>query len=522
MTDFPWLTALTFLPLAGAVLMLTVEHADRALHRATALVVAGVTLIIALGLLAGFDRSNGGLQFVQRLDWIPALDVQYHLGIDGLGLLMVLLTALLVPFALLLSRGDEGRGYYALMLFLQGGLFGTFSAQNFIHWFFFWELALIPAFFLIRNWGGSKASPAALQFFIYTMVGSIALLLAFLALYLAAGRLPVENRFDFAELAEYGRNGQLASALSVSLGFFETFSTERGLAVFVFLLAFLGFAVKLPIWPFHTWLPATYAEAPTPVTMLLTGAMSKMGAYGLLRILLPIFPNEIRFVLTPLLWLAVASIVFSAAAALMQKDLKRILAYSSVNHLGYVALAVFAAAAANLDSARLFVERSTTLNGAALQMFNHGLTAAALFGFVALLERRTGGVRGLEDFGGLRKVAPIFTGFMGISLFASLGLPFLNGFVGEFLIFKGVFALTAWAAVLATPGLLLTAWFLLNILQKVFSGPLNERWQGFPDLTAKEIWIMLPATVLMFVIGIWPQSVIGLINETMKALAHRL
>jgi NADH-quinone oxidoreductase subunit M len=520
--DFPWLSTLTLLPLAGALLMLTVDHADRALHRATALVVSGVALVVAIILGIHFDATSGNLQFVQRFDWIPSLGVEYHLGIDGLGLVMVLLTGLLVPFAMLLSNGGEGRGYYALMLFLQAGLFGTFTAQNFIHWFVFWELALIPAFFLIKSWGGPKADRAALQFFIYTMVGSIALLLAFLALYLAAGRLPVDHRFSFSELAQYGRNGQLASALSVSLGFFETFRTQQGLAVFVFLLAFLGFAVKLPIWPFHTWLPATYTEAPTPVTMLLTGAMSKMGAYGLLRILLPIFPNEIRVVLTPLLWLTVASIVFGAAAALLQKDLKRTLAYSSINHLGYVAMAVFAAAASSIGTAGLYVERSAALNGAVLQMFNHGITAAALFGFLALIEQRTGGIRGIEDFGGLRRIIPVFTGLMGITMFASLGLPGLNGFAGEFLIFKGAYALVPWVAVLATPGLLLTAWFLLNVVQKVFSGPLNERWAGLPDLTTRETWIVVPAIALMFGIGIWPQCLVGLFNETMKALSFHL
>lgn len=522
MNDFPWLSAITLLPLAGAILMLTLDHADRALHKTTALVVSGVTLAIAGLLWLRFDIQSAALQFEQRVTWIPSLGVEYHLGVDGLGIVMVILAALLVPFSLLLARGDEGRGYFSLILFLEGGLLGTFTAQNFIHWFVFWELALIPAFFLIKGWGGPKADRAALQFFIYTMVGSIALLLAFLALYLAAGRLPIDQRFDFGELAQYGKNGQLAAALSVSLGFFDAFRSEHGLAVFVFLLAFLGLAVKLPIWPFHTWLPATYSEAPTPVTMLLTGAMSKMGAYGLLRILLPIFPNEMRLVLTPLLWLAVASIVFGAGAALMQKDLKRVLAYSSINHLGYVALAVFAASASGIGSARLIVERSAALNGAVLQMFNHGITAAALFGFLSLLERRTGGIRGIDEFGGLRKIVPVFTGLMGISIFASLGLPGLNGFVGEFLIFKGVFALTPWAAVLATLGLLFTAWFYLNVLQKVFSGPLNERWKSFPDLTSTEIRIMLPATLLMFLIGIWPQWVVELINETMKALALRL
>jgi NADH-quinone oxidoreductase subunit M len=285
----------------------------------------------------------------------------------------------------------------------------------------------------------------------------------------------------------------------------------------VFLAVLLGFAVKVPLMPFHTWLPPAYAEAPTSVTMILTGALSKMGLYGLLRLLLPMFPEQMRAALTPLLWLAVGTIVLSAWAALAQNDLKRLLAYSSINHLGYCLLAVFAVAQHTGPEARWAGERAAALNGVLLQMFNHGLTAATLFCFVGFLERRSGGQRGLADFGGLRQVAPAFTGLMGIALFASLGLPGLNGFVGEFLIFKGVFALAPWAAALAVVGLLVTAVFLLTLMQRVFHGPLPERWKTFADLTTGERLVVLPAIALMFLLGLWPQLILGWVNTTVSS-----
>jgi len=463
-----------------------------------------------------FDSSSGELQFVERHNWIPTLGVEYFVGIDGLGLLMVLLSAILVPMAVLASwkAGKNTPLYFALILFLQSGLFGAFTALNFFHWFIFWELSLVPAFFLIRLWGGPERSGAAAQFFIYTLVGSIALLLSFLAMYLSVGS------FDFIRLGELGRTGELASAFVVKLKWYSL--SKEHLALVIFLGAFLGFAVKVPLMPFHTWLPQTYAEAPTPVTLLLTGAMSKMGVYGFLRILLPIFPEQMRALQTPLLWLAVITIVFSAASAFAQRDLKRILAYSSVNHLGYCLLGIFAVAQFTGNDTRLAVEKAAALNGVLLQMFNHGLTAATLFCFVGFLEQRSGGLRGLDDFGGLRKVAPLFCGLMGISLFSSLGLPGLNGFVGEFLIFKGSFSLATWATAISTLGLLVTAVFILTVLQRVWNGPLNERWKGLGDLRWNERLIVLPAVGLMFVIGIWPQSVIGLINSTVLQIVEQL
>jgi NADH-quinone oxidoreductase subunit M len=383
---------------------------------------------------------------------------------------------------------------------------------------------LIPAFFLVRLWGGPQRAAAATQFFVYTMVGSIALLLSFLGIFLATKHGSGPGIFDFTELGELGRNGEIAAGVANNLGFhlFGHAFTASAMTKLIFLGALLGFAVKVPLMPFHTWLPATYTEAPSGTTMLLTGVMSKMGVYGFLRILLPIFPNEIHALRTPLLVLAVVTIVFSASAAFAQKDLKRIFAYSSINHLGYCLLAIFAVATSGSTLVAPATEKAAALSGVFLQMFNHGLTAATLFWFVALLEQRSGGLRGLNDFGGIRKVAPVFCGLMGIALFSSLGLPGLNGFIGEFLIFKGVFPLAPCAASLSVIGLLVTAIFILTVLQRVFNGPLNAKWPAFPDLTLCERAMLAVPIALMFVLGVYPQLVLGVINPTIVEMVKQL
>ncbi len=516
MKGAPLISLLTFLPLLGAVVVSGLGEGRKNLGRKLALGFGLLGLGLALVLWARFETYSGELQFQERYNWIPRLAVEYHVGVDGLGLLMVLLSAIVVPMAMLASWKIQDRAhvYFALVLCLQAGLFGTFTALNFFHWFIFWELSLIPAFFLIRLWGGSLRTAAATQFLVYTMAGSVALLLAFLAIFLST------HKFDFTELANLGRNGTLISALGDQLGWRDL--TVRRLALVIFTGAFLGFAVKVPLMPFHTWLPAAYAEAPTGTTMLLTGLMSKMGVYGFLRILLPIFPQEMLWVVKPMLWLAVITIVFSAAAAFAQTDLKRVLAYSSINHLGYCLLGIFAVMRSSTTLAAPLAEKAAALNGVFLQMFNHGLTAATLFWFVGFLEERSGGLRGLDDFGGLRKVAPVFCGLMGIALFSSLGLPGLNNFAGEFLIFKGAFPLATWATALSMLGLLLTAVFILTILQKVFSGQLNERWSKLPDLTPTERIMVLPAIALMFLLGVWPQAVLGVTNSTVMEMVRHL
>jgi NADH-quinone oxidoreductase subunit M len=516
MNGFPYISALTFLPLIGGFIVIGLSENQQRLARGLALGFSLVGLVFALFVWSQFDMSSGALQFQESHDWIPALAAHYHVGMDGLSLLMVLLTALVVPMAMLASWKIEERVpiYFALVLFLQSGLFGTFTALNFFHWFIFWELSLIPAFFLIKLWGGPMRSPAATQFFIYTMAGSVGLLLAFLAIVLSTGR------FDFTDLAEMGRNGSLTTALSDKLGWRDL--TAHRLALVIFSGAFLGFAVKVPLFPFHTWLPAAYAEAPTGTTMLLTGLMSKMGVYGFLRILLPIFPEQLQRLLTPLLWLAVLTIVLSASAAFAQRDLKRVLAYSSINHLGYCLLGIFAVMSSSKMAASPLTEKAGALNGVMLQMFNHGLTAATLFWFVGYLEQRGKGLRGVGDFGGLRKVAPVFCGLMGIAFFSSLGLPGLNGFIGEFLIFKGAFPLATWATALAAIGLLVTAVFILTVLQRVFNGPLNEKWAKLPDLTFSERLAVVPALALMLVLGVYPQALLGVVNSTVLQMVQFL
>jgi NADH-quinone oxidoreductase subunit M len=510
--SLPILTLLTLLPLFGGVVLLGLDRSQQRLARGLAVTFSLLTLALTVALWLSFNTDAAGLQFVEKHAWIPSLGIEYKLGLDGLSLLLVALTALVTPMAMLAARGiyDRAPLFFALVLFLEAGLMGTFTAMNFFHWFLFYELALVPAFFLVKLWGGPQRGPAATQFFIYTMVGSVAMLLAFLALFQAT------RTFDFLELAALARSGKLVPLIGEKLAWAGLGGPQLALVLFGGVL--LGFAVKVPLMPFHTWLPAAYAEAPSSVTMLLTGVMSKMGVYGLLRILLPIFPEPMRAVLTPLLWLAVATIVFSAFAAFAQRDLKRVLAYSSINHLGYCLLGCFVVVKA--DGAAL--ERAAALSGVLLQMFSHGLTAAALFCFLGFLEERSGGLRGLDDFGGLRRVVPVFCGLMGISLFASLGLPGLSGFVGEFLIFKGAFALSGWSAAVSTLGLLVTAIFLLTLLQRVFNGPLNERWKTLPDLTAAERLVVVPAVLLMFALGIYPQLITAFTSATVSRLVEQL
>jgi NADH-quinone oxidoreductase subunit M len=502
MSGFPLLTLLTVLPLIGAAIALGSGKYARG--------VAVLTTLISLALSVAIWRqlpADGSIGWVERAAWAPSLGIEYHLGVDGLGALMLVLSALVTLMSVdAAHRVKRQPGlYFALVLVLESGLFGSFTALNFFHWFLFWELSLIPAFFLIKLWGGAKRGPAATQFFVYTMAGSAALLVAFLAVFLSTGSM------DFGQLTTMASTGALERAVTAHLG---------PITLWLAIGVLAGFAVKVPIAPFHTWLPTAYAEAPSPVTMLLTGAMSKMGVYGLLRIAIPIFGHQIAQIRTPLLVLAVATVVMGAWAAAAQKDLKRVFAYSSVNHLGYCLLGIFALAVP-VSGAAALSSQAAALNGVMLQMFNHGLTAAALFWFVAMMQERSGGVRGIDHFGGLRKPAPVLAGLMGITLFSSLGLPGLNGFVGEFLIFRGVFSLAWVAASVSVLGLLVTAVVILTVIQKVFTGPVSARLASFPDLYRDERIAMVPVIGLMLLLGLMPQLIVDSLNPTvLNLLAH--
>jgi NADH-quinone oxidoreductase subunit M len=486
------ITALILIPLLGA---LVVGVAPRALSRSLSMVVCGLAALTALTMVVRFETTQSGLQFLECADWIPKVGAEFLVGVDGLGVLMVLLTTLLFPFALLAGKVAD-RGYCALMLVMQGALYGTFTAHNFVLWFLFYEMSLIPAFLLIKMWGGGKRDAAATKFFLYTFLGGVAMLVAVLGVYFVTDG---ERSFDFREFAKIGASG----AVTGTLGWM------------MFAGVFIGLAVKVPVFPFHTWLPDAYTSAPTGVSMVLTGALSKMGVYGAIRILLPLFPGQIQALQPHLLTLIVASIVFSSLAAFVQRDIKRMIAYISINHLGYCMLGLVAVAGTAGAAA---ADSEAALGGVFAQVFNHGITAAALFYFAGLLEERQG-TRQLGDFGGLMQCQPQFCALMSVAMFSSLGLPGLNGFIGEILIFKGSFGLVPVATAFAAIGLLITAAVFLRAMQKLFSGPLAASCENFPVLTTTEKIGVIPATLIMIFIGVYPQPVFQLFNATVAGMA---
>jgi NADH-quinone oxidoreductase subunit M len=469
-----------------------------------------VTLAVVPVVLVATIGIRGGDTF--SLPWMLDAGISLEFNVDGISWLFLLLTTLITLFAigvsLKLQLGD--RGYFALILVMESMLVGVFTATHFIPWFLCWEMTLIPAYLLIRLWGGAGASRAALRFFVVTLSGGVCMLLGFLALQLSVGTM------NFAALSGLAADHQLAIALGKT--FAATGLDGHILLTGAAVAVFLGLAVKIPVVPFHAWLPAAYAEAPTPVTILLTGLLSKMGVYGLLRVFLPVF-QEVSPGFSPwLLGMAVLTLLLGVVAALAQKDFKRILAYSSVNHLGYCVLGVAAvfASHANRDAS------ASALSGVVLQAFNHGIIAAVLFFGVGILEKRGGGLRGLGDFGGLRARMPVFAGLMGLALFASIGLPGLSGFVGEFLIFNGVFGLVPWAAAISVIGLLLTAVVLLRLIRKVFHGPLANRVAAWSDLTASERWLFAPGIALIVIFGVWPQVLLHFSNPDIVRLLDLL
>ena len=484
------ITALFLVPLLAALCM---SSAPKNYARGIALASNAFTAILALTLWRNFDPGAAGVQMVERHQWIPAIGAEYLVGIDGLSLLLVLLTSLVIPFAFFAQRME--RGATALMLVMQSALYGTFTAQNFVLWFLFYEMSLVPAFLLIKIWGGENRDRAATKFFLYTFLGSVAMLLAFLGIYF------VKGTFDFAALAALGKGGLLTGKL----------------AWLAFVGVFLGLAVKVPLFPFHTWLPDAYETAPTGVSMVLTGVLSKMGVYGFVRLLLPLFPNEIKILGPWLLGLAVCSIVFASLAAWAQSDLKRMVAYLSVNHLGYCMLGLFAIVGSPIVAAN--IDMHAALSGVFIQIFNHGITAAALFYYVGLLEQRRG-LRGINDFGGLMQRTPLLCGWMSVAMFSSLGLPGLNGFIGEFLIFKSAFAVAASFTAVAVIGLLVTAIVFMRVMQALFSGPLPESCTVLPDLLGREKLVVVPVTLLMFAVGIAPQFVFNIFNATVAQMAR--
>ena len=467
------ITALTLAPLVAAILIVAMPA-----QRARAVALAGA--LVSFGLTAWLLTQFNGTLIEAKRSWIPDLGIDYHVGLDGTNALVLFLAALLAPIVVWISWGhsDRPKTYFALLSLQFTGLFGTFTALNFFHWFIYWELALVPAFFLIKLFGqGVERHKAAINFFLFTVLGSVAMLLGFLFLYQETGS------FNFIELPEKVKSLEVSSL------------------IFVAILA--GLWVKVPLAPLHIWQAPAYAAAPTPVVILLTGVMSKMGVYGFLRLIVPIFPAQLQQHADVLLGFALLTILWGAFLALRQTDLKKLLAFSSLNHGAYCVLGIGALGVA-LNGPKIDAHELAR-QGVILQMFAHGLSAAGLFYLVGLLEQRAGS-RDRDGFGGLCSVTPRFAAMFYILTFCSLGLPFLAGFAAEFLIFSGSFAVAPKVTAMATLGLLATAVFLLTMLQRVFTGPVNEQHKSMPDLPRNEILILTPILILVFWAGIYPKT----------------
>ena len=498
------LSLILFLPAISAVIMLFLPNGEARLHRWFAFGASLIPFVLTLVLWSRFDPNATGFQFEEKYIWYEAIHSSFHVGVDGISFAMVLLTTLLTPLAILASFSvtDRVKPYMMLFLFLETGMLGVFLALDLLIFFVFWEIGLVPMYFLINQWGSANRNYASLKFMIYTMGGSLGLLLAVQMLGVLFGT------FDLVTL--YQKWNSL-DAGSVLLGM--PVSTVKSIAFWAFAIAF---AVKVPIWPFHTWLPDAHTEAPTAGSMILAGVLLKLGAYGFIRLVLPLYPVQAKMFAGALAFLAVAAIVFGAFGSFGQTDFKRLVAYSSVNHMGFVVLGIAAAGlAAGTTDAHI------AMSGAVLQMFNHGLSAAGMFFLVGVIYERTH-TRNLDEFGGLFPLVPIYGGILIFTSMASLGLPGLNGFVSEFMIVRGSYqSLTVYTAV-AMLGLLFTGAYILKGIMKVLHGPLNEHWahgeHKLTEINLREILVMTPLMALMLLTGIWPSWILDIINKAVTAL----
>lgn len=539
-SDMPWLTMLVLSPVVGLVLVALAGalRLDDRLVKVGATVWSLTTVGLAIMLWAGFNITavadgQGTVQFVELFPWIAAIRVDYFLGVDGISLPLVVLTAVMTPIALLASFSvtERVKMHYALLFLLEAAMLGYFVALNFFFFFIFWEFSLVPAFFLIQNWGRppeDRRRYAAFKFFVYTMGGSVGMLILFQFFYLATSFAGMPT-FDLITLGRLGQGlavpGVQGDLQTIIFSFVESLGITDYLGRFplvytsiAFWAIFIAFAIKLAVWPFHTWLPDAYGEAPAAGSILLSSVMSKMGAYGMLRIMLPFVPEAAQFFAPVIGALALVGIVAGAFGALSSTsgDVKRLIGYTSINHMGYVALAIAAVAAigSGVES------RAVALNGAMMQMVAHGLSTGALFFLAGVLFERTG-THSLSDWGGLRRTMPMFAGVMGAVMFANLGLPGLAGFAGEFFIFRGAWATLPFFTLLATIGLVITALALLQMYGRIFNGPMNERWQGVADMRVggREFLAIAPLLVALLVLGVYPAPVMDLANQAATALA---
>jgi len=491
------LSLITFLPLAGGIIILFLPKTRQGLMKNVALLASAATFVLSLILVAIY-RVGQGMQFQEIFRWIPGIGINYHLGVDGLSLPLFVLTALLSVLSVVYSWRIDTRlkEYLFLFLLLETGMLGVFVALDFFLFYIFWEVTLVPMYFLIAIWGGPRKEYAAIKFFLYTLIGSLAMLLAILILYFNAE----PRTFGVLELIRQ-----------------QPLTGKPVLASLAFWGFFLSFAIKVPMWPFHTWLPDAHVEAPTAGSVILAGVLLKMGTYGFVRFSLTLLPEAFKQYAFIIAVLALLGIVYGALVALAQTDLKKLVAYSSVNHMGYVMLGIAAAAAAYGDASKAQAA-ATALNGAVFEMVAHGIITGALFLIVGVIYDYRAHTRGVDEFGGLGVRLPVYTGISTIAMLASLGLPGLMGFVAEFLIFVGSFGIFPYLTAVAVTGVVFSAAMFLWTIQRIFLGPANERWTHLPDMDAREKVALVPLAALMLIFGIYPRPLLDVINAAMTTL----
>lgn len=487
-----------FLPLAGVVVLAFMKNEHVQAAKMTGIVTSLATFAVSLALWSGFDAANPAFQFVERVPWIASLNVSYHVGIDGMALLLILLTTFLTPIALLgtwKSVDHRIRDYTIMVLLLEVGMTGVFAALDLFLFYVFWEAMLIPMYFIIGIWGGQDRVYAAVKFFLYTLFGSLLMLVAILALGYYASQQP---------------GGQFTTDLTVLYGVGPRLA--GGIQLWLFLAFALSFSIKVPLFPLHTWLPDAHVQAPTAGSVLLAGVLLKMGTYGFVRYCLPLFPAASLAAMPFISVLAVIGIVYGALVSMVQTDIKKLVAYSSVSHLGFVMLGIFSMTEEGMQ-------------GAIIQMVNHGISTGALFLLVGMVYDRTH-TRAIGDYGGLAKVMPVFAAAMMFISLSSIGLPGLNGFVGEFLVLLGAFRSSALGSVsytvVAATGVILSAVYMLWMYQRVFLGPVREggKYHGefVFDLDRREIGALIPIVLIVVWIGVFPGTFLRVSAGTAKSV----
>jgi len=488
------LTTLLVTPAVGALILVFISGRNLPLLRMTALVFSLLTFLLSLLLLAGFDPDAPGMQFVKDTAWIQAggFNIHYHVGIDGISLLLILLTTFIMPLSILGSWSIEKnvKAYMILMLLLEVGMIGVFVALDLVLFYFFWEAQLIPMYFLIGVWGGGRRIYAAVKFFLYTAAGSLLMLAALIALYFFNGG----RDFSIPAITQALVSGDIVLTPTAELALFLAF--------------FLAFSIKVPLFPFHTWLPDAHVEAPTAGSVILAGVLLKMGTYGYLRFCLPMFPRASIDLAPVVCILAIIGIIYGALVAMVQPDVKKLVAYSSVSHLGFVVLGIFAF---NMIS----------MEGAAYQMLNHGISTGALFLLVGMIyERRH--TRLIEDFGGLAHSMPVYAGVFLVITLSSIGLPGLNGFVGEFLILQGTFLENHIYTVFAASAVIFAAVYMLWMYQRVFVGKVGGENAALPDLNFREIVTIVPLIIMALWMGVASGSFLRLMDTPIRQIVERI